>query len=243
MSIATAQIPHSPPPVSPSRNLSNKRQCLGTVTTSIMPDTQVQQIINPLSKAVAQIPLTIEECASREAVLHNVACYLDQISASGSKVLSEQNDLTYFHSADIPKISIYDYISRIVNYANMSTESVVQALGVIYYLYINNIKGRSSFTVVKHTVHRLILTALVVSAKVFDDLHINNERFAHLGGISLKELNRLEIEYLILINFELRMDVSTYEIFYTSLARSEIHKNCTHAVLPLLVIDSECSKN
>jgi hypothetical protein len=46
----------------------------------------------------------------------------------------------------------------------------------------------------------------MVAAKFFDDVYYNNEYFAKVGGISNKELNALEIEFLNYLNFNLFVD-------------------------------------
>jgi hypothetical protein len=43
----------------------------------------------------------------------------------------------------------------------------------------------------------------MAAAKFFDDRYYNNEYYAKVGGISNKELNILEIEFLKFINFQL----------------------------------------
>ena len=46
------------------------------------------------------------------------------------------------------------------------------------------------------TIHRLFLTSLLLASKYNDDLYFNNKFYARVGGIPLKELNALEIEFL-----------------------------------------------
>jgi hypothetical protein len=46
----------------------------------------------------------------------------------------------------------------------------------------------------------------MLAAKFFDDRFYNNEYYARVGGISNKEVNVLEIEFLNLVNFNLHVD-------------------------------------
>ena len=46
----------------------------------------------------------------------------------------------------------------------------------------------------------------MLAAKFFDDRFYNNDYYARVGGISNKEVNVLEIEFLNLINFSLHVD-------------------------------------
>ena len=52
----------------------------------------------------------------------------------------------------------------------------------------------------------MLITGVMVAAKFFDDVYYNNEYFAKVGGISNKELNALEIEFLNYLNFNLFVD-------------------------------------
>jgi len=52
----------------------------------------------------------------------------------------------------------------------------------------------------------VILTAVLLAAKFFDDFYYSNEYFARIGGISNKEINVLEIEFLNAINFSLHVE-------------------------------------
>lgn len=40
--------------------------------------------------------------------------------------------------------------------------------------------------------HRLLISAIVVSAKFFDDFYFKNSFYAKLGGISLELINHME---------------------------------------------------
>jgi Cyclin. len=46
----------------------------------------------------------------------------------------------------------------------------------------------------------------MIAAKFFDDHFYNNEYYAKVGGISNKEINSLEIEFLNYVNFSLYVD-------------------------------------
>ena len=46
----------------------------------------------------------------------------------------------------------------------------------------------------------------MLAAKFFDDRYYNNEYYSRVGGISKKEINLLEIEFLNYINFTLYVD-------------------------------------
>jgi hypothetical protein len=89
-------------------------------------------------------------------------------------------------------------------------------------LYIDRICQRSpDFTISSLTVHRFIITAVTCSSKVIlcllglpleinpnylqalCDTFLTNSAYAKVGGVTTKELNILEIEFLYLIDWQL----------------------------------------
>ena len=52
---------------------------------------------------------------------------------------------------------------------------------------------------------------MLLAIKFNDDLHLNNEDYAKIGGLSVDELNVLELEMLGTIQFDLTVET---EIFF-----------------------------
>ena len=59
-------------------------------------------------------------------------------------------------------------------------------------------------------VHRVVITAVLLAAKFFDDAYYNNAYYAKVGGVLVSEMNGLEVDFLFRINFTLHV---TPEIF------------------------------
>ncbi|EDN10969.1 palmitoyltransferase akr1 [Histoplasma mississippiense (nom. inval.)] len=57
--------------------------------------------------------------------------------------------------------------------------------------------------------HRLVLGGLRVAAKIVEDLCYQHRRFAKVGGVTERELAKLEISFSFLMDFELRVDAET----------------------------------
>lgn len=51
------------------------------------------------------------------------------------------------------------------------------------------------------TVHRMLLTCLMLTAKFYDDVHTTNAFYARMGGVTLQELNELEVSVLLIGEF------------------------------------------
>ncbi|KAL2161828.1 hypothetical protein VTH06DRAFT_7612, partial [Thermothelomyces fergusii] len=64
-----------------------------------------------------------------------------------------------------------------------------------------------AIVVTKRNAHRLLLAGLRVAMKALEDLSYPHKRFARVGGVSERELARLEISFCFLTGFELAVDV------------------------------------
>lgn len=107
-----------------------------------------------------------------------------------------------FLSKREPPIPLKDYLLRLHRFCPMST-AVYLATSV----YITKMVAveRILFVTPKN-VHRLVLAGLRVAVKALEDLNYPHSRFAKVGGVSERELLRLEISFCFLVDFELRVD-------------------------------------
>ena len=51
------------------------------------------------------------------------------------------------------------------------------------------------------TVHRLVITAVMLAAKFMDDKYYNNAYYAKIGGVTTSELNHMELEMLRMLDY------------------------------------------
>ncbi|XP_078440107.1 cyclin-P4-1-like [Wolffia australiana] len=140
--------------------------------------------------------------------------------------LAEMNDataynneekMTVFHGLHKPEISVSSYVERIFLFANCSPSCYVVAL-----IYLDRFSRRQPEAAVSSlTVHRLIITGVMVAAKFLDDVTYNNAFFAKVGGTSLMEMNVMERCFLFGLGFQLNVTPSTFDS-YCSLLRNEI---------------------
>jgi len=129
------------------------------------------------------------------------------------KCLLSKTEATKFHAKWLPKITIDEYLKRIVLHSNCSEECFVLAL-----IYIERlIRRNKSFSVNSYNVHRLIFTSVMIAAKYLDDDHWSNAYWGRIGGLSCKKVNELEREFLLLINFNLHAENELYTAWALSL--------------------------
>ncbi|GLJ18723.1 hypothetical protein SUGI_0334040 [Cryptomeria japonica] len=66
---------------------------------------------------------------------------------------------------------------------------------------------------------KLTITTVMVATKFLDDLHYNNDYFAKVGGLTLREMNILEVEFLFMLRFRLQVTVSVFESYCSHFKR------------------------
>eukprot|EP00388_Colpodella_angusta_P007905 GDKJ01021975.1.p1 GENE.GDKJ01021975.1~~GDKJ01021975.1.p1 ORF type:complete len:210 (+),score=31.32 GDKJ01021975.1:54-683(+) len=116
-------------------------------------------------------------------------------------------EITRFHAVNVPTISVYDYLIRIAKFFYCSKECFVLSL-----IYIDRIvKIQPDFTINSLNIHRLLVTAVMLAAKFFDDQYYSNAYYARVGGVRSKEINVLEVHFLTLIGYQLYVSPSEYE--------------------------------
>jgi hypothetical protein len=95
---------------------------------------------------------------------------------------------------------------RIHKYASCSNECFTLAL-----IYVDRLIQRNNFLLTELNVHRVIITAVLLAAKFFDDAYYNNAYYAKVGGVHVSEMNGLEVDFLFRINFSLHVTTELFE--------------------------------
>ncbi|KAL8861035.1 MAG: hypothetical protein Q9178_002548 [Gyalolechia marmorata] len=126
--------------------------------------------------------------------------------------------LTRFHSRAPPGISIKDYLQRLTTHATLSPPIL---LSMVY--YIDKLCALyPAFTISSLTVHRFLITSATVASKGLSDSFWTNSLYARVGGVSLKELALLELEFLWRVEWRIVPKPETLRDYYRSLVeRSE----------------------
>ncbi|KAL4889095.1 cyclin-domain-containing protein [Aspergillus ambiguus] len=107
-----------------------------------------------------------------------------------------------FLSKREPPISMKDYLRRLHKYCPMST--AVYLATSLYLRRMITVDG--VIRLQPRNVHRLVLAGLRVAMKAVEDLSYPHDRMAKVGGVTERELSRLEISFCFLVDFELRVD-------------------------------------
>lgn len=148
-----------------------------------------------------------------QRVVPILSCVLTQLCARNNHIALKPARVSKFHALHPPAIAIEDYLKRIAKYACCSGTCFTMAL-----IYIDRIiKHNEHFVVNSLNVHRLLITAVMLAAKFYDDAYYNNTYYGKVGGVPGKEMNALEIEFLFLLNFDLFVSGPCYERYHQEL--------------------------
>lgn len=145
-------------------------------------------------------------------VIDIVSEILDEIVKENENTEINDNDEDHltliqdFFCKKQPQISINKYLKRFMKYSKPEPSTIIITL-----IYIDKICESSNLQLTMLNIHRLLLACMVVALKYNEDDYYSNEYYAKVGGISLKELNQLEYNILILLDFNVFIDDALYE--------------------------------
>lgn len=164
-----------------------------------------------------------EEADFTEFYDRHIADISVQLSLVVSDIVRENDQtpfstskLTRFHSRAPPGISIKDYLLRIIKFCNLDKAVLL----VVPYLIDLFSESYKKFVLNSLTVHRFIITACTIAAKGLCDQFCSNTHYAKVGGLSLMELNLLEVEFLTRVRYRI-VPPTTALIKYDRLLKSK----------------------
>eukprot|EP01095_Lingulamoeba_sp_RSL-Kostka_P004471 TRINITY_DN1571_c0_g1_i1.p1 TRINITY_DN1571_c0_g1~~TRINITY_DN1571_c0_g1_i1.p1 ORF type:complete len:245 (+),score=27.00 TRINITY_DN1571_c0_g1_i1:83-736(+) len=148
-------------------------------------------------------------------VLDVIATVLEKLTQDKATRINKDS-FTIFHAIQPPNISIKDYLVRIAKYSNCNETIFILSLIYIDRLMQNN----PSYSLDILNIHRYIIASSIVATKYINDFFYSNNHYARIGGVSIEELNALEIEFLNLIKFDLYISDELYQQYYNGLSNT-----------------------
>lgn len=144
-------------------------------------------------------------------VLHTVSQLLTDICEESPQEIDHNTIkiLKPFISKKIPQISIEDFMKRLLKYSKMESSTLILIL-----IYIDRVCFFGKFQLNYYNIHKLILASMVVSIKYNEDDYFSNKFYAKVGGVTKEELDKLEYEFLSLIDFSLFVDEDLFSKYY-----------------------------
>lgn len=158
-------------------------------------------------RILAILSSTLEKCIQKNE---------KRLKASSS---SQKEVITVFHGSRVPALSIRQYIERIFKYSNCSPSCFVVA-----YIYLERFLHRKDIHLTSLNVHRLLITSFMLAVKFLEDECYNNAYYAKVGGITTAEINKLEMKFLMSIDFRLHVSVETFDAYCSHLEEEAMEK-------------------
>ncbi|KAF8454978.1 cyclin-domain-containing protein, partial [Terfezia claveryi] len=144
-----------------------------------------------VESSVRLLPPLYQHCDTADLVVL-ISDMLGELVVLNDQIPLSTGGLTRFHSRAPPTISIPDYLSRLTLHSTLQPSIL---LSMVYYIdMLSNLYP--TFTISSLTVHRFLITAATVASKGLCDSFLTNGYYARVGGVSLMELNLLELEFL-----------------------------------------------
>lgn len=158
------------------------------------------------------LPQDYSACAPRDLVLLISSMLMDLIQYNDTIPLRDGH-LTRFHSRAPPGISVTDYLQRLTTHATLSPPIL---LSIVF--YIDKLCALyPAFTISSLTVHRFLITAATVASKGLSDSFWTNKTYARVGGVSIRELALLELEFLVRVDWKIVPQPEVLVDYYKSL--------------------------
>ena len=114
-----------------------------------------------------------------------------------------------FYISRLPSISVEDYIIRIVKSTKMNISTLIISI-----IYIDKFCEMNGYILSLKNIHRILLTACLLSIKFNEDGNVNTKYYTNVAGIPVQDLNNLEFYLIVKLEFSLFVDYETYQKYF-----------------------------
>lgn len=191
--ITPAQNAQAPARRTPKENTQTAEQvaALREASTVLQVPSSPAKRQRPQEPNVKVMPLLYETCDVKDLGVLISDMLMELVRLNDGYPLRD-GTLTRFHSRAPPGISVRDYLSRLIVHATLSPPILLSMV-----FYVDKLCAMyPAFTISSLTVHRFLITAATVAAKGLSDSFWTNSLYARVGGVSVRELALLELEFL-----------------------------------------------
>ncbi len=114
-----------------------------------------------------------------------------------------------FISKKIPSVSIKSYLDRLAKYSKIENNTLLLIL-----IYIDKVCDINKIRLNYFNIHKMILASMLVAIKYNEDDYYSNSFYAKVGGVTKSEIDVLEYEFLVLIDFNLYVSDDLFLKYY-----------------------------
>ena len=152
--------------------------------------------VNQLGSYNSRLPVLAE-------LLTNVCLKNDKLQVKSRSI---------FDGPKLAQVSIKDYLIRMCKYGHCSPP-VFMCMAI----YIDRFCERTGVQLNSSNIHRILLAAFLIAAKLNDDVYYSNKYYASIGGLALRETNELEAIFLEQTDWDMYVNDSEYQAYMSDL--------------------------
>jgi hypothetical protein len=143
-----------------------------------------------------------------------VSLVINSISSTLEKLINNEKQkkdtdlkelIKPFNSKTISEISINDYLKRIIKYTNCEINSLIYSIILLDRICLKNINLSS------YNIHKFLFATILLAIKINEDNIYSNTYYSQIAGVSLKELNLMEYNFFILLDYKFYVNEDIYE--------------------------------
>ena len=157
-----------------------------------------------------------------KTLIEKVSFFLLQIicvnhKQSNYRRIIKKQSKQIFSCRELPNICLSDYLNRIIEYTKLEQSTLIASL-----IYIDRFCHKNSIFLTEYNTLSLLFSSIMVSLKFNEDTKFTNTFYSIVGGMSKKNINKLEREFLFGIDFNLFITIDTYKLMEKSLFNNSI---------------------
>ena len=141
--------------------------------------------------------------------LLNNMCKENNTAEANNYNISSNKKILLFMLKKVPSISIKDFLIRLLKYSKINDSTFVYIL-----IIIDRFCRKYMIKINYYNIYKLILVSLVIAVKLNEDEYYSSEFYAKIGGISKVEMNKLEYELSVMINFDFFVKEELFYKYY-----------------------------
>ena len=148
--------------------------------------------------------------ASKNQIISAITANLKEIIEENIKN-GGQKYITHdiFYLEKIPKISLENYIKRLVKYTNMNISTLILSV-----IYIDKFCEKCKYYLCFNNIYRLLLITTLMSIKFNEDITVDTKTYSEIAGVSINDLNILEYQICNALDFSFYIEADFYQQYF-----------------------------
>ena len=147
------------------------------------------------------------------AIVKNLYEIIEENNQMGNDKLNLRDNIFYLDQ--IPNVTIQDYIYHLTKYTNMSISTLILAI-----IYIDQFCEKFRYVLSMHNIYRVLLIFIYISIKLNEDNSIKADYYSKVAGVSIKDLNILEYQMCVAMDFEFYIKSEYYLQYFAYFCKS-----------------------